>query len=549
MSCKKSNNCHHNCNDVITKKEENSNKWYITPFSLFDVLFDYTYLFSRKLKINNMMEFTMNNCMYKCIEIKQNDFREGSYIIQEPGYYKLTENIIFSPNRYKDGKPSEKWLSNIDEKYRKSYVLGFFAAIVIQADNVILDLNGFTIRQSDLFFVQQTFYSHIELASTPFIMGQGPASFGKNEKVASNVIIKNGCLGKSSHHGIHAPGFSKNVLLYDLKIRDFTVAGIHLNGTHNVYIEKVEVDNYHAKAPFNSLFSQAQFILPFLEKIDETETIMLEGKKKTILEIKNQIKKDVQEVYDSVECPYEKTYPKTGVFYNEGKSDANMYGIVLNTNGVAINGFKDIKTDYNTGNNNIVLNNVEVKNISSKGTEIKALTVHEGTDESYGAGALSGPVGDVFDYEKCTTSNGKYKSNCLSDAQIAVATFLTNTRANIPDPIKLWATGTSDETLKEIIDANQYGIVDGKDSMSHVMKGNMGIFCSQVYRMIANNILVENIVNSSTSEKEDVNSSSGILFSGCKDIVIKNYSIGNLFSHSGVARHFTYKMKNEGIII
>ena len=67
--------------------------------------------------------------------------------------------------------------------------------------------------------------------------------------------------------------------------------------------------------------------------------------------------------------------------------------------------------------------------------------------------------------------------------------------------------------------------------------------------LAANNILVENIVNSSTSEKEDVNSSSGILFSGCKDIVVKNYSIGNLFSHSGVARHFTYKMKNEGIII
>ena len=33
-------------------------------------------------------------------------------------------------------------------------------------------------------------------------------------------------------------------------------------------------------------------------------------------------------------------YPKNGLFHNEGGLDANMYGIVLNSKGIAINGFK-----------------------------------------------------------------------------------------------------------------------------------------------------------------------------------------------------------------
>ena len=183
------------------------------------------------------------NVMKNVVHIKQCDFVTGPFIIKKPGYYRVCENIVFSPNKYGDGKPTTEWLNNLDEKYRQAYVLGFFAMIVIQCDNVILDLNNHTLEQSELFFHQQTFYSHIELASTPFILGQGPANFGEHEKVASNVVIKNGCLGKSSHHGIHAPGYSKNIILDNLTFHEFAVAAIHLNGAHNVYMNNIDIDN------------------------------------------------------------------------------------------------------------------------------------------------------------------------------------------------------------------------------------------------------------------------------------------------------------------
>lgn len=57
------------------------------------------------------------------------------------------------------------------------------AAITVEGRGIILDLNNMTLRQSQLFNVQQRFYANIELASAPFIPGQGPASFGDNLRV------------------------------------------------------------------------------------------------------------------------------------------------------------------------------------------------------------------------------------------------------------------------------------------------------------------------------------------------------------------------------
>ena len=92
------------------------------------------------------------------------------------------------------------------------YHLGFFAAITIEADNILLDLNNKTLRQSKLHNVQQRFYANIELASSPFIPNQGPGNFGSTISIPKNIMIKNGCLGLSSHHGIHGNKMEKVIL-------------------------------------------------------------------------------------------------------------------------------------------------------------------------------------------------------------------------------------------------------------------------------------------------------------------------------------------------
>ena len=246
--------------------------------------------------------------------------------------------------------------------------------------------------------------------------------------------------------------------------------------------------------------------------------------------------------------PVNHPYPKTGVFYNEGGLDANMYGIVLNSKGVAVNGFKDLKQEFNVGNNNIVLHNVSIKNISSKGSEIKVLTNNDHEDNTYGKGGMVGPVGDVFDFEKCTNKNGYYSGNCLSNAQLAVAKFLPNTRVNIPVPILEWASNMNNIKLEDVIKNKNYYILHGRDSMSHIMKGNIGIFCSQTYRLVINNTNIDNITNLSNSTHKDVSLSTGILFSGCIDAIIQNFNISNIFSNNGEKSNITYKNENKHIV-
>jgi len=55
--------------------------------------------------------------------------------------------------------------------------LGFFAAIIIETNDVTIDLNGFEIKQSHSFYLRQRFYAHIELGSAPFVPRVGPHDF------------------------------------------------------------------------------------------------------------------------------------------------------------------------------------------------------------------------------------------------------------------------------------------------------------------------------------------------------------------------------------
>ena len=526
---------------------------------LFNIPYDFVFLFLIgysieqlvQLALPNANELSMTNlsCDLPNIHcLSQEDFDKGPVIIREPGVYRLKSDIVFSPFQENNGKPTEEWLNTLPEDERKAYVLGAFAAIVIRADNVCLDLNGKTFKQSEIHFFQQTFYSHVEMASSPFILGQGPADFGKNVDEANQVFITNGTFGLSSHHGIHG-NLCKNCIFSNLKFENFAVAAIHLNGSHNIVVDNVVADNKNINIKINSLFSQAQFILELLESsnIPDNAFITIQGINKTIYNIKNSLKTDIQEVLDCIKN--NQPYPEDKIFFNKGgKLDANLYGMVFNTKGIAIKGFKDMREDNKCGNSNIVLNNVTIKNIESKGTEIKVLSDNTTTDTgAYGSGGFVGPAGDVFDYVKASDENGFYKSNCLSDAQLLAAKYSLNKRVNIPLPMREWAAdGTSN--IEDVINDNEYYVLCNRDSMNHVMKGNIGLFIQQAYRVVANNLIIENICNSSVSKNVDPASSYGILFSGTKDVLLKNYRISYIKSgFYGISEAIGYKKTNENI--
>ena len=140
-------------------------------------------------------------------QINNKDFQEGTYIINQPGNYKIMEDIIFHPNPDNHFQPKKSQF--IKYSPQKGYGLGFFAVIAIEAENVILDLQNHTIQCSDEFLLKQRFCAIIELASTPFIPTQGPSDFGPTIQSAKNCTIMNGTLGQVSHHGIHGNGMEK----------------------------------------------------------------------------------------------------------------------------------------------------------------------------------------------------------------------------------------------------------------------------------------------------------------------------------------------------
>ena len=180
----------------------------------------------------------------------QSDFVSGTYRIDEPGTYILMEDIVFdfnagdveSPNSGDGWWPREEQEAEYPGAYRKrdEYFMGFFAGITVEADDVTLDLNGFSVAMSVPFYYQQRFFSCIALKSVAFPLNQGPGNFGMTPKYANNVHIKNGDIGLSSHHGIHGH-FNHNVTITDVHVYGFETHGIQMSYFKDLTIENVEI--------------------------------------------------------------------------------------------------------------------------------------------------------------------------------------------------------------------------------------------------------------------------------------------------------------------
>jgi len=192
-------------------------------------------------------------------ELYQKDFLYGTYRITKSGTYTIMEDIIFNfnaPDNFIAGETSPNgidtyaWWPNPSTQhdiyigsgeYHGPYFLGFFAGITIECDNVILNLNDHELKMSKEFYTQQRFFSLIELASQPFMPSQGPGMFGTDPKTPSNVIIKNGKLGLTSHHGLHGNRIT-NINIENLKVYDFETHGIQLNGFNNIKLNNIKLD-------------------------------------------------------------------------------------------------------------------------------------------------------------------------------------------------------------------------------------------------------------------------------------------------------------------
>lgn len=458
------------------------------------------------------------------INLTNADFQNGTLRITTGNcVFKLTEDVTIQPGTAPDFFPTES-----SEFAFPPYQLGWFAGITCEtSDPIVIDLNGFTMEQSELFALQQRFYALIEIGDQPFLENQGPSQFGPLV-AGKNITIRNGILGRSSHHGIHSPGGAENILLEDLQIEKFEVAGIHLNGAKSTVIKNCHIGPIRLDVPVIGTYSQCRFIRSFVAAIDQTATLPFEDGVITGKEVLQDLDNVLNKVFNNIangtavdknapECSFvanTKSFTQATQQGDEFNPESyyqptgGAYGVVLNKAGIAVNGFLMSQPTSDVGNSNILVDGLCVDMIKSATIEVVGVSNPNAIEgESYGgAGAFQvGPVGDVFRIDDLTTSSGLYQSTALSNAQLFVALRGTPGSigtTNITMDIINWALSGNKNfgktKINTVLTNDLYRLYNG-DAMAHVDKGNIGLWLQGGDDIEVKNTRISNISQNSLS--------------------------------------------------
>ncbi len=432
------------------------------------------------------------------------DFEQGTYIIDTPGLYELGEDISFNPHPV--GSPGDGGIGTLDAYdagrpfpsqfgvYDPSaFGIGFFAAIAVAADDVTIDLKGYTIEQSAEHALHQRFFAVIETADRPFVPNQGPHDFGASITAANRLTITNGTIGRSSHHGIHGNN-NVGVTISNIDFVDYEVAAIHLNKVTKLNVKNCTGMN-REDVPVLGTFSNARFISAYVDCLVDTAsatTLTVGGVALSATDIQTALRDSINNVYEDVITDGlgiidESEHPdEFALFHNrEGVVDGNAYGFAINGFGVAVNGFPESSA---VESKNIKFKNVHVLSQKAWVNEVIALSNGSG-------GAANDPIGAVLSVRNVHPDTGApvtmstvsddasatYTGNVVANAQALVAKaelagdfascFLDVSRQSITQEIIDWIE--NEDTLADLLAGPTDEICNG-DTMFHVQKGVIG---------------------------------------------------------------------------
>lgn len=433
----------------------------------------------------------------------QSDFDHGTYRITQPGRYVLGEDISFHPNPHPDafvsGRPLPEQLSTNGGSYpADTYALGFFAAITVETDNVQINLNGHTLEQSRLHALTQRFFALIELENSPFLPGQGPHFFTQNFFAASNVIVSNGVLGRSSHHGIRGNG-NRDIIIQDIQFVDFEVGGIAMNGPTGLQIHDCVLTN-RKDIPVVGTFSSAMFIKPYLDYLVEegsSVTLRVQGVEHSASDVLEALRISVNNVANDVAATGfidPMTHPDEYALYDNHLRliDGNSYSVLLNHIGIAINAFPIQPLPSTT---------LPASNVDIRGVDVvdQQSMIHEIVGLRQGNAIVTDPVGsvvqllnknmDTHTYVSISSDDvntAEYIGNAALNAQMLVGkailageffgSSLSVSRSKVSQAMVDWAeaggTASPDRFLGNL--AAGEGWQCNGDSMAHVQKGAIG---------------------------------------------------------------------------
>jgi len=444
------------------------------------------------------------------VEVFGADFESGTYRIVSPGVYSVMEDIELEMNAPPDGSSpnaADAWYPRTDQEdhymgaggsFIGPYAMGFFAGFAVEASNVTIELNGHEIKMSDSFHHQQRWFSIIEVGSKAFISGQGPANFGPYMTYANNVEIRNGVIGRSSHHGIHANGF-ENLWIHDVVVRDFEVAGIALNGFETLRIERVEVGPVLTAVPVMGVFTQSRIMLPRIRSImadDPHGTVNFAnrgGEEFTVGQLYDELVAQMDIMFEhninGVDFEdMEKDHDRRRIdrardlFENVNglPSSSTVYGIFMNSYGASVFAISG-SPGHSDG---VVVKDVHIHGLYKDPWEVPRIVL------------TKGPFNDIMDFTRHSddglrTANSKYIGSAYTDVQYAINSLASDWGV-------LGHSVMGDSVIEWIEKGEPMGtpkMICNGDIMLHVTKGVFGLRIDNVLNVEINNLEIDDLQN------------------------------------------------------
>ena len=424
--------------------------------------------------------------MYKQ-KISNKSFESGPLILSKSGYYYLCEDIYIN------------FLKNIDDiwKHNKNNNFGFTAGIIIIGNDIILDLNGFSIQQSIQDYCLQRFFALIQLNDMPFNIGHGPILETRTKlQTGINITIKNGTFGLTSHQAILGNN-NKNLKLKNITVTNFEVSGITLNAVDNLKFYCSKIDSSNTNIPITPYFSGFIFIFKLLSTIKSMED-------------KKDINDMIQNILDKIKSYYQpyiekiysvkrldeitKYFKKTDLFINFDKNThCNMHGIKITGANPSVHNLNNsVNIDEKLNSKNIKLKNLTIKNLSAKTNEDFLLGYK---DKSLHIGS-----GVVLSLNFITLNTN------ITNFVIEIIEMIQQLIKKYPHLNKLIKTNINDDIIKSIKkisigekltddESKNFFIMRNCDVMGHINKGTIGIRLGSSINCDLKNISIDNISN------------------------------------------------------
>lgn len=486
--------------------------------------------------------------------LTQNDFKNGSYRIKEPGNYILKENIVFNPTN-----------NNLRSDMPK---MGWFCIISIECDHVNLNLNYYNV-EFDPRFIEDNIKKYgnylltiISLNNAAMLDTTMNYYFGYQDNICYNMFnypidydlhsanyvnIQNGRLHKSSRYIING-FYNKFIELDNLEIFDFEVSAIHLLGSSNINIKNCDITGL-----CNKYFSK-----PDLSRLATIKIILqnIRFKKVSLLNNKNYADEYLKIVEDLINKHYEKNLDKqTYIPYNVIPIHIGALPILdknNNTRGLPTVPFNLSSLDITN------INNITIKNVNIHDINIHTKTIETIRDSDYNLLMISDNIGIIK--WKDIIPNKKFYPNIISKIITYCILCLYNKKL----------TKSSIDILKSIFYRNeikfnklkikeQASLIDG--TFPH---GSYGIRIDYATNVIIKNICIYDIKNIGRSpclyKENDKNNRyqgndvTGIGFNSTllKDVIMNNVRIKNIFSSNGYVNStqiaYDDKIKNTELI-